>query len=167
MRYIHGLEKYLRNLSRFMAAAGGAALLAMMVIFCANILLRPLGGGIQGTVEISGCLCAMAVALCLPAAQFKGSHIEVGVMTQGFSPLALDWQKACASLLCSLLLLLTAGELLDLAQYTYNTGEIIEGFGFSAFAMIAGMLLGISTHGLIFICFLLKALSNIRKGRAN
>lgn len=150
------LEIVLGRASKLAAWLGGVVLLIMLLLFCANIALRMTGGGLHGTVEISGYLCAMAVGLCLPAAQLGGSHIELGVLTAGFSERSLSIQKALVSVLSMLVLLFVFKELLDLANYTSLSGETIEGFPFSGVAMILGMSFGVLLHALLFLSCVLR-----------
>ena len=153
-----GFECWLKRLSYAAAIAGGLCMLAVMAIICANIAMRAIGPGLHGAVEISGYLCALAVGLCLPAAQLNGSHIELGVLSSSFSERALLAQKSIVSLLSIIILLVVFKELLSLAGYTSISGELIEGFPFSFMFMVLGMALGVLLHGLVFICCMLRAL---------
>lgn len=152
------IEKLLRLLSRLASIIGCAALLAMLALVCANIAMRPFGGGIRGTVEMSGYLCALAVGLCLPAAQLAGSHISAGLWLRIFPPRFRLAQQALISLVCAGLLLAVGRELLALAEYTRESGEYIDGFDFSYFGMILGMAIGVALHGLVFVLTFFKIL---------
>ena len=144
-------EKWLRSLSLAAAAVGGAVMLVMLAVVTANIVLRPFGGTIRGTVEISGYLCALAVGLCMPAAQTVGSHISAGLWVASLPRFMRRMQKAAAALLCAGLLTLVARELAGIAEYARDMGEYIEGFDISYYGMALGFALGIGLHAVLFL----------------
>lgn len=143
-------EKWLRNASLAAAVLGGIAMLAMLVIVFGNIVMRPFGESIRGTVEISGYLCALAVGLCMPAAQTVGSHIAAGVWVSSLPRPVRLLQKLLSSLICAALLALVARELFGIAGYADGMGEYIEGFGISYSGMALGFAAGICLHAALF-----------------
>lgn len=125
-------------------------MLLLLAIICANIFLRPFGGSIRGTVEISGYLCALAVGLAMPAAQLKGSHINAGLRASSLPKKLLLLQDMFCSLLACLLLGLAGKELLAIAEYAADMGEYIEGFTISSFGMAVGLAAGLLLQALLF-----------------
>lgn len=150
-------EKWLRYAALAAATAGGLAMLAMLGVVAANIALRPFGESVRGTVEISGYLCALAVGLCMPAAQTVGSHIAAGVWVSSLPRPVRLFQKAISSLLCAALLALVARELFGIAAYARDMGEYIEGFDISYYPMAVGFAFGVSLHAAIFAHGALRA----------
>lgn len=150
-------EKWLHRAALTAAALGGLMMLAMLGIVSANIGMRPFGASIRGTVEISGYLCALAVGLCMPAAQSVGSHIAVGVLVASLPKPVRLLQKCASGLICALLLALVARELFYIAEYARDMGEYIEGFGISYYSMALGFAFGIGLHAAIFIISALRA----------
>lgn len=159
-------EKWLRYAALASAAAGGLAMLAMLVIVSANIVMRPFGESLRGTVEISGYLCALAVGLCMPAAQTVGSHITAGVWVASLPRSVRLLQKGVSSLICAALLALVARELLGIAEYARDMGEYIEGLDISYYGMALGFAFGIALHAAIFIHSALRAVFPERKAPA-
>lgn len=143
--------KWLRNASLAAAVCGGIAMLAMLAIVSGNIVMRPFGESIRGTVEISGYLCALAVGLCMPAAQTVGSHIAAGVWVSSLPRPVRLFQKLLSSLICAALLILVARELFGIAEYADDMGEYIEGFGISYSGMALGFAAGICLHAALFV----------------
>lgn len=155
--FLNVSEKYLRYAALVAAAFGGLAMLGMLGIVSANIVLRPFGGSVRGTVEISGYLCALAVGLCMPAAQTVGSHITAGVWVSSLPRAVRLLQKGVSSLLCAALLALVARELFAIAEYARDMGEYIEGFDLSYDGMALGFALGVGLHAAIFVHTFLRA----------
>jgi TRAP-type C4-dicarboxylate transport system permease small subunit len=150
-------ETWLRRAALAAAAAGGFAMLVMFGVIAANIALRPFGASLRGTVEISGYLCALAVGLCMPAAQAAGSHIAAGIWASSLPRPVRLLQKGASGLICSSLLALVARELFGIAEYAREMGEYIEGVGVSSWGMAAGLALGASLHAAIFAHAALRA----------
>lgn len=157
-RFLENARAPLRALSIGMACAGGAVMLLMLVLVCANIVIRPFGESIRGTFEMSGYLCALAVGLCMPAAQLSGSHIAAGVWADALPAFLQKAQAPLCNLLCAALLFLVARNLLLVADYAFVMEEYIDGFSFSYGGMALGFCLGIGLHALLFIHALLCAL---------
>lgn len=148
----------LRAASLLLAGAGGVTLLSMLLLVCANIVLRPLNGGVRGTMELSGYLCALAVGLCMPAAQLAGSHIAAGLWAHRLPRRALHVQRALCSLFAACLLAAAGMEIVGVAEYADMMGEYIDGFDFSYALPAVGLALGLFTHAAIFLHALLCAL---------
>ena len=158
----------LRAASLLLAGAGGVALLLMLLLVSANIALRPMNGGIRGTMELSGYLCALAVGLCMPAAQLAGSHIAAGLWAHSLPRGVLHAQRALCSLFAACLLAAAGVEIAGVAEYADVMGEYIDGFDFSYALMALGLSLGLFTHAAIFLHALLCALfcPDVAYGRA-
>lgn len=161
--FLDAAEKWLRYAALAAAAIGCLAMLAMLGIVAANIVMRPFGASIRGAVTISGYLCALAVGLCLPAAQMAGSHIAAGVWVSSLPQPVRLFQKGLSGLICAALLALIARELFGIAAYARDMGEYVEGFGFSYDGMALGFAFGVSLHAALFAHAVLRALFPARK----
>lgn len=131
-------------------------MLLMLAVITVNIILRPFGSSIRGTVEVSGYLCALAVGLCMPAAQLAGSHITAGLWESSLPPFLRQLLNPFGNLLCAFLLLLAAKELGSIADYARDMGEYIEGFNISYYGMAMGLAAGVALHGLLFFHGILR-----------
>ncbi|MCL1939456.1 MAG: TRAP transporter small permease [Desulfovibrionaceae bacterium] len=143
--------RVLRLASLALAGAGGCIFLVMLGVICANIILRPLDGGIRGALELSGYLCALAVGLCMPAAQLAGSHIAAGLWVSALPRLARQIQRILCGLFCAFLLGAAGNEILGVAAYAHDMGEYIDGFDFSYAFMALGLASGLFLQSIIFI----------------
>ncbi len=141
----------LRFLAVFLSVLGGIAMLAMLGLIVVNIVLRQFDQSVRGTVEMSGYLCAMAVGLCMPAAQLAKSHIGGGVWNSALPAWLRFAFDALCNLACAVLLALAGWELLAIANDSVEMGEMIDGFDFSIFTMAAGFAVGILLHALLFL----------------
>ena len=159
-------DSVMRKLTFILACIGALLLFLLLVMVCANIIMRPLGHGIRGTVEMSGFLCAIAVGLCLPAAQVAGSHICAGFWADRQPRFLREIQEPLVSLFCAVLLGLAGKELLMVAEFSYFMGEYVDGFKLPVWGMIVGLALGVVGHSLCFVHgFLRIMLGLFRKTR--
>src|SRR3989304_1530446 len=102
------LEKISKLLNRWFIWIGGAALLAMIGIACANMLLRPLGAPLKGAYELVGFVGALTIAFALGYTQISHSHISVDILSTRYSKRTRKIMDAISSILCILFFLLVA-----------------------------------------------------------
>lgn len=84
MRAVHGA-------SRVMARLAAVAVVSMMLLTCADVLLRLLRCPIPGTYELVGFLGAIAVSFALAQTSLERGHIAVDFLAQRLSS---GWQAA-------------------------------------------------------------------------
>jgi TRAP-type C4-dicarboxylate transport system permease small subunit len=120
------LEKISNLLNKWFIWIGGAALLLMIGIACANMLLRPLGAPLKGAYELVGFLGALTVALALGYAQITGAHIAVDVLATRYSKKMLQIMNAISSFLCMVFFLLVAWQTAVFATTIWKRGETSE-----------------------------------------
>ena len=145
-------ERGVGEASKLASRIGGIFLLLMLLASCANIGMRLLGLPFRGAIEINGYLCAVAVGLCMPQAQRAGIHISGGIWEECFSPKNRKRQHILITALSAALLALVSAELLDLALYAYGSGETIEGFPFSFFALAVLAAAGFILQACVLAC---------------
>lgn len=123
---IEVLNRFTARVSTGLAVVAGACLVAMMLLACANILLRAVWVPLEGTFEIMGFLGAVASAFSMAYAQLNRSHIAVGLITGRF-PKALRRTLDCLTSLASCaLFLLLAVQTARWALFLIDTGETSE-----------------------------------------
>ena len=155
MKSMHAKDSVPERLLRFVVPAaenlGGVCLLVLLLGICSNILLRPFGASFRGVVEISGYVCALAMGLCLARAQTTNSHITGGVWAQAVPRKLRRPLEAGIALFCAALLLLAGREIADIGMYAHVSGEKVEGFPFSFFAMALGMAGGLVLQAIVLL----------------
>jgi TRAP-type C4-dicarboxylate transport system permease small subunit len=123
---INTLEKMSNLLNKWFIWLGGAALLLMIGIACANMLLRPLGSPLKGAYELVGFLGALTVALALGYAQIKGAHIAVDVLATRYSKRTNRFLHRLSSFLCMVFFILVAWQVAVFATTIWKRGETSE-----------------------------------------
>jgi TRAP-type C4-dicarboxylate transport system permease small subunit len=105
---------------------GGASLLTMTGIACANMLLRPFGVPLKGAYELVGFLGALSVAFALGYAQMTRSHIAVDILATRYSKRTQRIVSAISSFLCTIFFVLVAWQVADFATTIWKRGETSE-----------------------------------------
>lgn len=118
-----------RLLAGALACIGGLAFLLLFVTVCANAGTRAFGFPIRGAVESSGLFCALTAALAMAYAQTHGNHIGGGVLSRQLPALLRRLLDAVAALIGAAIYSMAAYELYDLAAFSFETGETIDGVG--------------------------------------
>ncbi len=123
---IDRLDAWNARLARLLAWAGGLALVATMLLSCANIVLRAVWVPVPGAYELIGFAGAVLTAFSLSYTQLHKTHISVGILAKRL-PRALRRTCALAAVLASsLLFLLVAEETARWGLYLERTGELSE-----------------------------------------
>jgi len=80
------LQKSVQKLSTLINIIAAGAIVAMMILTCADVVLRFFRRPIPGTYEIVGFIGIIAVSFALGATTVEHSHIAVEFLTQRFRP---------------------------------------------------------------------------------
>lgn len=155
MTQLDRIERYLIKLSVF---CGGAVLVGMIALTCANILVRIVGAPIRGTFELMGYGGAAVTALALGYTQTRRGHIAVNVLINRFSPRT---QKALNSLndaACALFFIVVTWQLVQKANGFVKTGEVSETLRVVFYPFTYIVALGCGLLALVFVLGLIRDL---------
>jgi TRAP-type C4-dicarboxylate transport system permease small subunit len=123
---IRVLEQISNPLNKWFIWIGGAALLTMMGISCANMFLRPFGVPLKGAYELAGFLGALTIALPLGYAQITRAHISVDILASQFSKRMQKIMNAISSFLSMIFFVLVAWQVFVFATTIWKRGETSE-----------------------------------------
>lgn len=118
------MTKITRQLVDLMNYLAGLSILAMMLLTCADVLLRLFKHPILGAYELVGLLGALTIAFAIPATTLNKGHVAVDFMVEKLPPPA---QKICiimANLLSLSLFALIAWQSFLYADMLRSTGEV-------------------------------------------
>lgn len=117
---------YIDQLHHFFIIIGGVFLVAMILLTCANIVLRTVWLPVQGTVELMGFFGAIVTACALGYTQMKRGHIAVDVLINTFSRSTRSVLRAINNVFCLLFFSLVAWQLLKKSEILRQSGEVTE-----------------------------------------
>lgn len=155
------LAKAVIWLSRAYLALAGAVLMGLMLLACANMVLRFMGHPLQGTYEILGLGGAFVAAAALGGTQLKGGHIQVDILPT-LPGLAGRLIQVLARLACALFFALLSWRLCKLAGGLAASGELSETLRIAYFPVVYAVSLG---FGLLVLVLILELAQDLGRGR--
>ena len=123
---LDAMERMSERLARWLAVLAGVTLVSMMVLACANMVLRAVWVPVQGTFELMGYLGAVVAALSLAEAQRQKAHIAVGLLLKHFPRVVRRIADGLMSLVSCVFFLLVGIETGKWAVFLVRTGEVSE-----------------------------------------
>ncbi|MCJ2164359.1 MULTISPECIES: TRAP transporter small permease subunit [unclassified Pseudodesulfovibrio] len=120
------LDKASGTIAKALTGLAGLFLVSMMLLACANMVLRAVWAPVQGTFELMGFLGAVVAAFSLAFAQRSKAHIAVGILLARFpAPVRRLTDAATSGVSCGFFVL--AGlETGKWAAFLVQTNEVSE-----------------------------------------
>jgi TRAP-type C4-dicarboxylate transport system permease small subunit len=141
----------------------GLSLVAMLVLACANMVLRLFGYPILGTYELMGFLGALVTGFALAATQLKGGHIALTVLA-GALPKALERAvDAASSLACAAFFFLVAWRTAAWAGTLTRMGELSETLRIPFQPFVYALALGCAVLGLALLADAAAAMARLKE----
>lgn len=139
-------ERIATNLARKLYWVAGAAIVAMMLLTCADVILRYFRRPIPGTYELVCFLGAVAVAFAMAHTSVERGHVAVSIVVQLFPKKIQDLIESVTSSFGLALFALIAWQSVIYANDLRAYGEVsltlqlpfypfVYGIGFSAAAV--------------------------------
>jgi len=123
---IEYLDKMSDKIAKVLTFMAGLFLVSMMLLACANMVLRAVWVPVQGTFELMGFLGAVVAAFSLAFAQRQKSHIAVGILLARFPSIIRRLTDATTSALSCGFFVLCGMETYKWAAFLVQTGEVSE-----------------------------------------
>jgi TRAP-type C4-dicarboxylate transport system permease small subunit len=113
-------------LNKVLTVAGGAFLIGMILLTCANIFIRQFYIPIRGTFEIMGYAGAVVTAFALGYTQLTRGHICVDVLVNTYPPLLKRLLSLVNHWVCSAFFFAAAWQVVKKAMILKAAGELSE-----------------------------------------
>lgn len=136
-------------IAKVLTGLAGFFLVAMMLLACANMVLRAVWVPVQGTFELMGFMGAVVAAFSLAFAQRKKAHIAVGMLLSRFpAPIRRFADAATSAASCAFFALIgletwkwgsflvTTNEVSETLQIVYYPFVFAAAFGCFALAFV-------------------------------
>ena len=120
------LDKLSGVIAKALTFLAGIFLVAMMLLACANMVLRAVWVPVQGTFELMGYMGAVVAAFSLAFAQRQKSHIAVGILLKRFPMFIRRIADALTSLISCAFFTIAGIETWKWAAYLVQTNEVSE-----------------------------------------
>ena len=115
--------KALEWISDFLKKVGGACLVGMMSLTCADVIGRIFGHPILGSVELVTVMATMAIATGLAFTHETKGHVGVEILVRLFSQRVQTIIELCTSTLSFLLFAIVTWRMFLYAHDLHRTGE--------------------------------------------
>jgi TRAP-type C4-dicarboxylate transport system permease small subunit len=151
------LEKINAGLNLALIWIAGFFMVVMMVLTCANIVLRLVWIPIAGTYELMGYCGALVTAFALGYTQIKKGHVAVDILVQRFSKRTKRILEGVNHLILLLFFSVVAWQIAQYGMVLWKTGEVTETLRIVYYPFAFAVAFGCLTLVLAFLTQLLKA----------
>ncbi len=133
------LTSRLAWLTRSLNALSAAAVMAMMLLTCADIVLRLMRWPITGTYELMGFLAALFVSFALAQTSVDKGHIAVDFLVMRLSPRTQRIVDAVNDAVCIVLFAMVTWQCVIYAAELKASGEVSMTLQLPVFPVVYGI----------------------------
>jgi TRAP-type C4-dicarboxylate transport system permease small subunit len=151
------LDRVSGFVNRVLIWIAGCFLAAMIVLTCANIVLRLVWGPVRGTYELMGYFGAVMMAFTLGYTQIRRGHIAVDILVGGFSKKTRRILNGVNCFTCMIFFALVAWQISKYATTLWKTGEVTETLRIIYYPFTYSVALGCAALSLVFLTEFLKS----------
>lgn len=164
MKLIKILERVNSIFEKMCIAVAGTLLVSMMLITCANIVLRWIYVPLRGTFELMGLMGAVAVTFALAYTQARKEHISVDVLIHRFPKKIRRFFAVINDLACICFSIIASWQILKIANNLVASGEVTETLRIIFYPFTYAVAFGFIALSLVFFTDICKFL--LAKGDA-
>ena len=151
------LDRISEFLNRVLAWMAGGFLAGIVLLTCANILLRIVWKPVMGTVELVGYSGAIVTGFALGYTHIKGGHIAVDLLVQRFSKRTRRILDVLNSAICTIFFSMAAWQIARYATTLWKTGEVTETLRIIYYPFTYGVALGSALLALVCLTKFLRS----------
>ncbi len=158
-------ERVVNFLSRWLNWVGAGALIAVVLLVCANIIGRaiPQLGPVKGTYDVVGLLGGILLAFALGYTQLQRANIRVDILVLRLRPRTRVIIDSITFFISFILFALIAWQHSKYATTIWRVGELSETLRIPFFPLIYAVAFGCIALSLVLLVDFLKALAEVRK----
>lgn len=159
------LDKVNQILNQVLIRIACFFLVAMILLTCANILLRLVWVPVTGTFELMGYFAAIITALALGYTQIKRGHVAVDILVLRFSQTTQTILNGINYFICMIFFALVAWQIAKYGTTLWTTGEVTETLRIIYYPFTYCVALGCAALSLVFLTDFLKSLLGKHEGQ--
>jgi TRAP-type C4-dicarboxylate transport system permease small subunit len=145
------LERVSLLLNQLLMWIAGGIIGVMILLTCANILLRIFWMPIKGTFELMGYFGAVIMAFALGYTQIGRGHIAVDILVVRFSKRTRRVLDAVNCLICTIFFAIVTWQISAYATILWKTGEVTETLRIIYYPFTYCAALGCAALSLVFL----------------
>lgn len=158
MKLIKTLERINTIFEKIFIAVAGTLLVSMIVITCANIVLRWFWVPLRGTFELMGLMGAVVATFTLAYTQARKEHISVDVLIHHFPAWLRRFSAVINDLACICFSLIASWQIIKIANNLLTSGEVTETLRIIFYPFTYAVALGFIALTLVFFMDICKFL---------
>jgi TRAP-type C4-dicarboxylate transport system permease small subunit len=158
------LSRGITLISRGFNALAGTAVVAMMLLTCADVVLRLFRHPVPGTYEIVGFLGTVVIAFSLAYTSLEKGHIAVEIVVEKLPLRARAGIEAATSLIGAALFALIAWQSLLYAADLKQSGEVSVTLTMPIYPFIFGIAAGSALLSLVLLLESLRSAARAVQG---
>jgi len=136
------IDRPLQTAATFVNRLAGGIIVAMMILICADVVLRLFGRPIPGTYELVGFAGALAASFSLARTALDGGHIAVEFLVDRLPTRLQVLLAALGSLGGAVLFVLVTWHSFIYALDLKESGEVSMTLGFPVYPVVLGIACG-------------------------
>ena len=157
------LNKLSGLLNKLLNWIGGVFLVSMILLICADIVLRKFRVPISGSVELVSFFGAIVAAFALGDTQSKRGHVAVDILCNVFPKQLQRVLNVINNLICLIFFALATWQIARKAAILHRTGEVSETLKIIYYPFIYSVAFGCAVLVLVFLTDLLKSLLRVKE----
>lgn len=161
------IEIILRRLSGVLNALAAAAVMLMMLLTCADVVLRLFRRPIPGTYELVGFLGAVFVSFSLAQTALDRGHIAVDFLVRTLPEKAQQMVEAVNTAICTVLFALVCLQAADYADSVKHAGEVSMTLQMPLYPIVYGISAGCALLGAVLALQCAQALTQLAGNSAS
>lgn len=152
------LEKIFHHINKVLLFLAGCFLIGLIMLTCANVILRLLWKPLMGTFELIRYSVAIVTALALGYTQLREGYVAVDILVLKFSAKTRKMLNAINSLTCMIFFMIVTWQIAKYATKLLKTGEVTETLEIIYYPFTYGAALGCAFLCLAFLVDFLKSI---------
>jgi TRAP-type C4-dicarboxylate transport system permease small subunit len=159
------LDQITRVLNSVLMWVAGCVLGAMILLTCANILLRIIWIPVKGTFELMGYGGAVIMAFALGLTQMRRGHIAVDILVTQFPKSVKKILTGTNCVICALFFAVVSWQIAKYATTLFETGEVTETLRIIYYPFTYCVALGCATLSLVFLNDFIQIIFQIKENK--
>lgn len=158
-------ERVVNFFNRWLNWMGAGALIAVMLLVCANIIGRavPFLGPVKGTYDLVGLLGGIMLGFALGYTQLQKANISVEILVSRLRPRTRAIIDSITFFISFILFAVIAWQHSTFATSIWQVGEVSETLRVPFFPLIYAVAFGCIALCLVLLLDFLKVLAEVRK----
>jgi TRAP-type C4-dicarboxylate transport system permease small subunit len=158
---LRAIKTSIYQLSTKLNWVSAAAVIFIMLLTCADVVMRLFGSPIPGTYELVGFFGSVIISFGLACTSIERGHIAVNLLVDRLPPRAQTIIEGIGNIVAAVLFGALARQSQVYARDLLETGEVSLTLGMPTWPFVSGLATG---SGMLSIVLLLDALRQMKRG---